>query len=261
MWGERTNCIFTLLCVTFLGMTTYCESILVKVMLFGLLLSWFYSRRSTQVAPKPVIIAIEGNIGSGKSTVIHNLRQSMKNVVTLQEPTLEWENFCGHNMLDLFYSNPTQYAFAVQVYLQSSLFKQFTNLMTQHRTENIILMERSMMSSKEFFIPLMKSKSYITDIEASVTSYLCEAFSQATPVQLTIYLRSQPTVCMERIRQRGRPEEVDRIDIDYLQELHNKHEQWRERCDPVVIDVERKCEKEVAQCAYLEIMKFVKKRQ
>ena len=92
--------------------------------------------------------------------------------------------------------------------------------------------------------------------------YFCDVKKkQAAPVQLTIYIRSHPAACMERISQRGRHEEVGRIDIDYLQELHNKHEQWCGRCDPVVIDIEGKCENEVAQCAYNEILRFVEKKQ
>jgi deoxyadenosine/deoxycytidine kinase len=40
-----------------------------------------------------------------------------------------------------------------------------------------------------------------------------------------VYLRTKPATCLERIRARNRPEEVS-IDLDYLNALHERHEEW-----------------------------------
>ena len=40
-----------------------------------------------------------------------------------------------------------------------------------------------------------------------------------------IYLQASPEVCQERIKIRGRQEEAN-IDINYLVNLHNYHENW-----------------------------------
>jgi hypothetical protein len=40
-----------------------------------------------------------------------------------------------------------------------------------------------------------------------------------------IYLRAQPQTCMSRMQQRNRNEETG-VGIDYLQDLHDRHENW-----------------------------------
>ena len=61
-----------------------------------------------------IIIAIEGNIGSGKSTMVDFLKSQYNNkilfgrkVVFLQEPVKQWEeiNSDGVNILEKFYAN------------------------------------------------------------------------------------------------------------------------------------------------------------
>lgn len=40
-----------------------------------------------------------------------------------------------------------------------------------------------------------------------------------------IYLRAQPDTCMDRMRKRSRNEETG-VGMDYLQDLHGRHEMW-----------------------------------
>ena len=40
-----------------------------------------------------------------------------------------------------------------------------------------------------------------------------------------IYLRAQPDTCMNRMKQRSRNEETT-VGIEYLQDLHQRHESW-----------------------------------
>jgi len=198
-------------------------------------------------ADKPLVICIEGNIGSGKSTLIKHLTNRLKDVVPLEEPTQEWQHFHGNNMLDIFYTSPIQHGFLVQVFLQISLFKAFWKVVQNIGSDKIVLMERSMVSSKEFFIPTMKTKGYVTDHEANVASYLCDTLAETTHVDILVYLKSDPQTCLERIKARGRKEEVDHIDIDYLEQLHCLHESWSDRCRPIIIDVDNCSPEEVAQ--------------
>ena len=61
-----------------------------------------------------IIVAVEGNIGSGKSTTVDLLKQKYDNqilfgrkVVFLQEPVKQWEDISsgGENILEKFYAN------------------------------------------------------------------------------------------------------------------------------------------------------------
>ena len=67
------------------------------------------------------IIYIEGNIGSGKSTLVSNLKkhyEGRSDILFLQEPVHLWENIKdedGNNMIEKFYSNQEKYSFAFQI--------------------------------------------------------------------------------------------------------------------------------------------------
>ncbi len=40
-----------------------------------------------------------------------------------------------------------------------------------------------------------------------------------------IYMRTTPGTCMQRLQKRGRSEEKT-ISLDYLQQIHDRHEEW-----------------------------------
>lgn len=45
-------------------------------------------------------------------------------------------------------------------------------------------------------------------------------------LDLIFYLRTSPETCLERLKRRGRHEEVSTISLDYLKNLHDLHESW-----------------------------------
>ena len=47
----------------------------------------------------------------------------------------------------------------------------------------------------------------------------------ALRVDAVVYMRTDPSTCMERVRSRGRFEEAS-IQLDYLEQLHERHERW-----------------------------------
>ena len=69
------------------------------------------------------IFSIEGNIGSGKSTLVKILKEQLftangKKIIFLQEPVDEWESIkdeSGESILEKFYSNQQKYAFSFQM--------------------------------------------------------------------------------------------------------------------------------------------------
>ena len=52
-----------------------------------------------------------------------------------------------------------------------------------------------------------------------------------------VYLKANPETCLERIRTRNRPEEQS-ITLDYLQQLHARHEQWLSSPNTAVLTVD-----------------------
>jgi deoxycitidine kinase/deoxyguanosine kinase len=67
------------------------------------------------------IISIDGNIGSGKSTLMGKLKTyfiNNKNVVFLKEPVDEWDTIRDENnvtMLEKFYADQKTYSFPFQM--------------------------------------------------------------------------------------------------------------------------------------------------
>lgn len=45
-------------------------------------------------------------------------------------------------------------------------------------------------------------------------------------LDVVFYLRTSPETCMRRLMERNRPEETNRISLEYLQNLHDLHENW-----------------------------------
>jgi deoxyadenosine/deoxycytidine kinase len=72
---------------------------------------------------KPQIISIEGNIGAGKTTVIHKIEQFLKEtnntrIRVLKEPVDLWSTIKDENnetILEKFYKDQKTYAFPFQI--------------------------------------------------------------------------------------------------------------------------------------------------
>jgi thymidylate kinase len=45
-------------------------------------------------------------------------------------------------------------------------------------------------------------------------------------LDIIFYLRTNPETCLKRLNQRARNEETNRVTIEYLQQLHDFHEEW-----------------------------------
>ena len=70
---------------------------------------------------KHQFIAIEGNIGAGKTTLTHLLAQQFNAKTVLEE-------FAENPFLTKFYENPKQYAFPLELFFLAERFKQQQDL-------------------------------------------------------------------------------------------------------------------------------------
>ncbi|RXG61031.1 Deoxynucleoside kinase [Armadillidium vulgare] len=66
---------------------------------------------------RPFTVAVEGNIGSGKSTFL-NYFSKLPNVLTFEEPIDKWTNVSGNNLLQMLYEDPSRWSFLFQSYVQ-----------------------------------------------------------------------------------------------------------------------------------------------
>lgn len=165
------------------------------------------------------IFAIEGNIGSGKSTFLSLLEKEIPNCLVILEPVDQWQNINGENLLEQFYLNPKRWCFTFEIY---SLFTKIKKLKEALVSDmEFIFIERSIFSDKAF---QQVSYSYKKlDIkEMSILSELYNFFLKDYPgLNGIIYINTDLKICMERIKKRGRPEE-NFLTLDYLNSLREK---------------------------------------
>ena len=176
-----------------------------------------------------IIISIEGNIGSGKSTIlscIQNMYQGYddKQIIFLKEPVDEWENITdetGSTILKLFYETPEKYAFSFQMMAYISRLNNLKQAIKQNKNA-IIITERSLFTDRYVFAKMLYDDKKIRHVDYSIYMKWFDAFIEDFPVDKVIYVNSSPTICCQRIKKRSRNGESI-ISLEYLQNCHKYH--------------------------------------
>ena len=178
----------------------------------------------------PCRIALEGNIASGKSTLLELIRTEFK-VHTVQEPVDKWQQVesptaaNSGNLLELFYKDPKRWAYTFQTYAFLSRLQAQATVVPDD--VDVIVMERSVNADYHIFAMNCHKTGLFSDLEWSLYSTWFAWLTDQFPPDFhgTIYLRASPAVCLERLRKRGRGEEKA-VPLEYLDQLHSRHEEW-----------------------------------
>jgi len=180
----------------------------------------------------PPIIAIEGNIGVGKSTIVNLLKTHFtedlcnRKAVFLQEPIKQWENITdksGISILEKFYSDQKSWAFAFQMMAYISRLSILKKAVTEN-PEAIIFTERSLFTDKYVFAKMLYDDGIINEIEYQIYLKWFNDFIEDIPIAGIIYLQTSPEICMQRIHKRSRKGES--MPLEYLNKCHNYHNNW-----------------------------------
>jgi len=177
------------------------------------------------------IFTIEASIASGKTTLLAELEHVKfdKKHIILFEQVDEWskvKNENGKDILSLFYEDKTKYSYMFQSYV---LFSR-VNLMLETIKKNpdcIIICERSHLTDIMVFARALYEQKDISEIEWKIYNCWHDMVKKLFNIKIKgmIYLKTDPSICDERIRKRSRNGESN-IAINYLQVLHDKHEGW-----------------------------------
>ncbi len=163
-------------------------------------------------------VAIAGNIGVGKSTLVKMLCNEM-----------DWDPFYEpvneNPYLSDFYHNMSAWAFHSQIFFLTHRLRAHFNL-AQH--PNSAIQDRSVYEDSEIFARNLYRQGNITDRDYQTYRELYETAVQfLPPPDLVIYLRASADTLMHRINSRGRDYER-KISHDYLQNLNDLYETWIE---------------------------------
>jgi deoxyadenosine/deoxycytidine kinase len=173
-----------------------------------------------------IIISIEGNIGSGKSTLVDYLKNNYtdKNIVYLQEPVDEWNNIKDENnitILEKFYANQTKYSFAFQMMAYISRLDLLRNSI-KNNPNSIIITERSLFTDKYVFAQMLYDSNKMEKIEYEIYNKWFNSMIDLAPLSKVIYLKTEPYVSYNRIKKRNRDGE-NQIPFEYIKECHEYH--------------------------------------
>ena len=193
------------------------------------------------------IITIDGNIGSGKTSVLNYLHKYNKLSIDL-EPIESWQQY-----LDKIYSKEKKdiFKFQIRVWLDRCWIQ-------EKQDKSLIIMERSPYFVKNTFITNYYNTNEISESEYNILNNLYSKTDSIWNCSGYIYLRSNPLNCISRISKRNRQSE-NQIELDYIKSLHELHESAYEkavenRMNVLVIDVENKSIAEIANEIYNSLL-------
>ena len=191
------------------------------------------------------IISIEGNIGSGKSSFVQNLKTyyaDQKNccrmkICFLQEPVDIWNTITdkdGKTMIECYYSNPEKYAFPFQM---MAYISRLATLKEEFKKNyDFIFTERCIFTDRNVFCKMLYDDEKINEIEYKIYNKWFDEFVEEFPEIEYIYLKTDPQIAFDRIVKRNRLGE--NIPLEYLTTCHEYHENWLEKyISKCVIDV------------------------
>lgn len=174
------------------------------------------------------IVSIEGNIGSGKSTILKLLKEYFnenKNIIFLQEPVDEWEKIKDKNnvtILAKFYDNQEKYSFAFQMMAYISRLSLLKKTIEKN-SDAIIITERCLNTDRYVFAKMLYDNGKLEDVEYQIYLNWFEHFLDIQKIQKVVYLKTEPHICYFRINKRNRTGESN-ISMDYLEQCHKYHE-------------------------------------
>ena len=158
---------------------------------------------------RPFVVSIEGNIGSGKSTMLKYF-EKFQDVELVPEPVAEWCDVGGHNLLGKLYEDPKRWSFQFQSYVQLTRLQ----LLKKQTDCSVKIIERSIQNNRFCFLENARREGSLSGSELEVFITTCQdhlnflkSFLQVLiewykwldtnlgiPLDLIVYLRTSPQV-------------------------------------------------------------------
>ena len=193
------------------------------------------SSSSSSSSSECMIVSIDGNIGSGKTTgkaklneyIMSLKRKNDNSVIFVDEPTGEWEEVKDENgvpILTNLYSDVKRFAFRFQMMAYITRLKKLRQAL---KTPNVrlIITERCLLTDAHVFAKMLYDSKKIEQDEYDIYTRWFDEFAKEVQPSCIIYFKASTEVCMKRIQKRNRPGESN-ISFEYLEECNRYHDDW-----------------------------------
>ncbi len=180
---------------------------------------------------EPKIVCIEGNIGSGKTTIISQISKLYPEYQIINEPVDLWLKLKdpedGKSLLEKFYTDKKRWSYTLQntAFITRHLGAQtaINNLTSDKKT--ILISERGVLTDKHVFAKMLHDDKDISDLEYSVYQMWFDKYATGLPIKGIVYIDTDYQTCAERIKIRNREGEQG-IPLEYLKNLEEYHKKW-----------------------------------
>lgn len=157
-------------------------------------------------------IAIDGNIGSGKSFYLRKLEHD--GFLIYHENTKKWTNW-----LEKYNNDMKRWALGFQLQIL------LDQCQKPYEINDLNIYERSPYTLKNVFGDLLNDQNLFDPDEYKLHNQYVQKYGWEPDI--IIYLYCDHRICFQRIKQRNKEKGVpgdDSIPLDYLRQLHLKHE-------------------------------------
>lgn len=170
-------------------------------------------------------IAVEGNIGSGKTELLRKIQVEFgDNISCRKEPQGIWKTSstkkdCEHNLLDGFYQDTKRWSFCFEVKCLYSRIMDY-----KKSKKNITFCERSWTSDRFIYVETLHDNKCISDMEKELYEDIFDyhqRLNSMPQISCYIYMRTEPNTCYDKIS--SETKHIG-IELSYLEQLHEKHE-------------------------------------
>ena len=167
----------------------------------------FYKNR-TELFSQLQFLAIEGNIGAGKSTLAKKIAEDFNAKIVL-------ERFADNAFLPKFYEDQARYAFPLEMSFLADRYQQFTD-----DTSQFDLFKKFMVSDYDIFKSLIFAKITLQkeefELYKKVFSFM---YNEVKKPDVYVYLYQNTERLLANIKKRGREYEQN-ISADYLEKIN-----------------------------------------
>ena len=161
-------------------------------------------------------IAIAGNIGAGKSTLVEFLSRTY-GLSPFYEPSED------NPYLPDFYNDMQRWSFHSQLYFLSNKFRLHQEL---DRAPGVVVLDRTIFEDAEVFATALHEMKRMDDRDwQTYWGFYQSILDAIKPPDLMIYLRCSMRTLRKRIRLRGREMEQG-VPLSYLKRLERLYEKW-----------------------------------